>query len=372
MVFDDIKIFDFTRLLPGPYATSFFVSLGAEVIKVEEPGQGDYMRQYGKITNGSNAAFNFLNRGKKSITIDMHNEAEKVKLKKLLLDADIIIESFRPGTMKKMGFDYESVKALNPSLIYCSITGFGQKGRLSNKAGHDLNFLASSGLLDILMKFDKEKKPEDYVPAIQISDISAALNAVNALLVALINRFKTGMGQYIDISITDGVYSNCMQLILPEYVTTHKEPDADANVLFGRHANYYIYDTKDNKKLCVAALELKFWKTFCEAIHRPDLIGFIYDNQKMILIKDEIQQILSQQTLSDWMDIFDNIDACVSPVVELNEISTSIQVSDHELVDSVTGFIRQPIMFSAIEMIMKERAPDLGEHNSLYLDSSVL
>ncbi len=369
MVFDNIKILDFTRLLPGPYATSFFVSLGAEVIKIEEPVLGDYMRQYGQITNGSDAAFNFLNRGKKSITIDLYNETEKDRLKKLLTDADIIIESFRPGFMKKIGFDYETVKAANPSVIYCSITGFGQKGSLSNKAGHDLNYLASSGLLDILMKGDREKKPEDYIPAIQISDIGAALNAVNALLVALINRFKTGMGQYIDISIIDGVYSNCMQLILPEYVVSHKELDATANVLLGKHANYYIYNTKDNKKLCVAALEAKFWKIFCEAIDRTDLIGVIYDNQKMISIKDDIQQIIAERTLSDWMDVFDNIDACVSPVVEIKEICTSPQVLDHELVDNETGFIRQPVMFSTIEMIMKERAPYLGEHNSFYLDS---
>lgn len=368
MVLDNIKILDFTRLLPGPYATSFFVSLGAEVIKVEDPAGGDYMRQYGKITNGSDAAFNFLNKGKKSITIDLYNEKDKEKLKKQLLDADVIIESFRPGFMKKIGLDYETVKTYNPSLIYCSITGFGQKGRLSNKAGHDLNYLASSGLLDILMKFDKGKNPEDYIPAIQISDIGAALNAVNALLVALINRFQTGMGQYIDISIIDGVYSNCMQLILPEYITTHKEPDANANVLFGKHANYYIYDTKDKKKLCVAALEPKFWKIFCEAILRPDLIGIINDNQKMISIRDEIQQIISKRTLNEWMFVFDNIDACVSPVVEINEISTSPQVLDHELVDNVTGFIRQPIMFSDIEMIMEERVPGLGEHNSFYLN----
>lgn len=368
MVFDTIKIIDFTRLLPGPYATSFFVNLGAEVIKIEEPVRGDYMRQYGTALNGGNPAFNFLNKGKKSISINLYNEIEKEKLKKLLMKADIIIESFRPGFMKKVGFDFESVKAINPSIIYCSITGFGQKGSFLNKAGHDLNYLACSGLLDILMKGDKGKKPEDYIPAIQISDIGAALNAVNAMLVALINKIRTGMGQYIDISIIDGVYSNCMQLILPEYIATHKEPNANANVLYGKHANYCVYDTKDKKKLCVAALEAKFWKVFCEAINRTDLISIIYDNQKMISIRDDIQQILLNRTLSEWMDIFDNKDACVSPVVEISEICTSPQVIEHELVDNVTGFIRQPIIFSTIETTMGERSPDLGEHNGHYLE----
>lgn len=363
---EGVRIIDFTRLLPGPYATGILADYGAEVIKVEEPKRGDYSREYGTQVNGSSVMFNSLNRGKESIVANLYHEDEREFVLELIKTADIVIESFRPGFMKRIGLEYESVAHINPSVIYCSVTGFGQTGPFVNKAGHDLTYLSYSGLLDAMYKGMERRDSVDVVPPLQISDVGAAQNIISGLLIAYIHRLKTGEGQYLDISILDGIYSSCMQLILPEYMVTKRVPTVENNSLNGDFANYCTYRTKDNRFLSVAAIEKKFWRKFCEGIEMPEYTDLIEDDEKMKEVRKAVQQIIEERTLGEWMKKLEMEDACVAPVIKIEEIRSSKQVVERGLIDSKAA-INNPLKFSTIKIKSRERVPSLGEDTQKYM-----
>lgn len=366
---ESIKILDFTRLFPGPLCTQILADYGAEVIKIEEPNKGDYNRKFRcRSDEDYGAIFATLNRNKKSICVDLKTEDGIEIIKKIIKDVDIVVESYRPNIMKKIGLDYESVKKYNPKLIYCSITGYGQDGVYSNKAGHDINYLSYSGVLDIINRTNGNDASNMTFPPFQLSDVVGSLNSAVAILLALQNRNKYNEGQYIDVSLMDVTLSNCLQCIMPDYYRKNELPNQYESVLFGKSASYCVYETLDGRGLAVAAIEPKFWERFCIAIEREDLITFVYDNSKLFIIKDEIQNIIKTKTLKQWMEIFEDVDACVSPVLRLDELESNNHIKTRQLITKqhfCKGKIKvleHPVKFSSIISRDKNLVAKLGEN----------
>ncbi|MFA8438773.1 CaiB/BaiF CoA transferase family protein [Pueribacillus sp. YX66] len=362
----NIRVLDLTRLLPGPYCSQFFADFGAEVIKIEEPKVGDYARWTEPRVDGYSAMFASLNRNKKSVTLNLKLDDDRKQFRELVKTADVLIESFRPGVMNRLGLGYEDLKELNPKLVYCAITGFGQTGPYKDKPGHDINYLSYAGLLHFNVGAQGEKPT---VPATQIADLGGgALMGVAGILTALMGRNVTGKGQFVDISMMDGVVS-WMQTVLPEYLAGKPVTEGELTLAGGR-ACYGVYETADGRYLSVGALEPKFWRTFCEGIERPDLISLLDAPQEtQVELRKTIQQEIGQKTLAEWNVIFEKIDACVSPVLTLDEMIEDPQVKARDMLVTYEGQrqIANPIKLSETPAKIYSKAPLLGEHNDKIL-----
>ncbi|MEN1970315.1 CaiB/BaiF CoA-transferase family protein [Lentibacillus sp. N15] len=374
MPLTSIRILDLTRLLPGPYCTMLLADFGAEVIKVEDPKTGDYARMYEPKLDEDSALFHSLNRNKKSVCLDLKSEEGKSNFLKMVEKADVVVESFRPGVMERLGLDYKTLKKINPRLIYCAVTGFGQTGPYKDHPGHDINYLSYAGLLNLMG--EEDGKP--IVPAVQIADIGGGgLPAAIGILLALFERETSGKGQFVDISMMDGVIS-WLQTILPNYLLNHKPVRRGRQVLSGGLASYAIYETKDARMLSVGSIEPKFWQAFCEGIGRSDFIprslGSLHEQHRL---KYEIQTIIYQKTLAEWMEVFEDIGACVSPVLTLEEMTKNPQVMARDMIQTVkhqlAGEIKQigiPIKLSETPGEIRTPAPKLGEHTEEILKES--
>lgn len=362
----NIRVLDLTRLLPGPYCSQFFADFGAEVIKIEEPKVGDYARWTEPRVDGYSAMFASLNRNKKSVTLNLKLDDDRKQFRELVKTADVLIESFRPGVMDRLGLGYEDLKELNSKLVYCAITGFGQTGPYKDKPGHDINYLSYAGLLHFNVGAQGEKPT---VPATQIADLGGgALMGVAGILTALMGRNVTGKGQFVDISMMDGVVS-WMQTVLPEYLAGKPVTEGELTLAGGR-ACYGVYETADGRYLSVGALEPKFWRTFCEGIERPDLISLLDAPQEtQVELRKTIQQEIGQKTLAEWNVIFEKIDACVSPVLTLDEMIEDPQVKARDMLVTYEGQrqIANPIKLSETPAKIYSKAPLLGEHNDKIL-----
>lgn len=366
MPLQSLRVLDLTRLLPGPYCSMFFADFGADVIKVEEPNLGDYMRWREPYINDNGAVFHSLNRNKRSVTLNLKSEDGKVIFKKLVETADIVIESFRPGVMKRLGLNYEVLKDVNPGLIYCAITGYGQDGPYADKAGHDLNYLSYAGLLGL----QGRENEAPVLSAAQIADIGGGSQmATIGILIALQYRNQTGKGQFLDISMTDGVIS-WMQTVLPGYLVDHKVPEKGRIKLGGGNAHYNVYETIDNRYVSVGANEEKFWREFCTVIGCPHLIGRLnspYEEQQDMI--KEISSVIKKKSLNEWMDAFKEKDCCVSPVLNLDEVVKNPQVvhrgifTKNEQSPYGQSYVQNPIKMSETPSTIRNGAPNIGEHN---------
>lgn len=363
---ESIRMLDLTRLLPGPYCTLMFADFGAEVIKVEDPYNGDYARGYEPNLDEDSTFFHSLNRNKKSVCLDLKTEEGKNYFLELVKQADVVVESYRPGVMERLGLDYEQLKKVNDRLIYCAITGYGQTGPYRNRPGHDVNYISYAGLLNLTG--EKEGKP--IIPSAQIADIGGgALPAAVGILLALLEREKSGTGQFVDISMLDGVVS-WMQLLLPAFFKEEEEPKRGEQMLNGGLACYEVYQAKDGKWLSVGALEPKFWKNFCEAIGREDLISHINSPPEVQeKLKSQISGIVLTKTSSEWMKVFREVEACVTPLLTFEEMIKDPQITAREMIRTfehdTLGSIRQigiPVKLSGTPGIIHSRAPKLGEH----------
>lgn len=364
---EGIRVLDLTRLLPGPYCSLLLADYGADVIKVEDPKSGDYSRWYEpKVNDDQSAMFISLNRNKRSITLDLKDEKDKEAFISLIKTADVLIESFRPGVMDRLGLGFEELKVHNPKLIYCAITGYGQSGPYAKEAGHDINFLSYSGLLHL--QGAPNEKP--LIPSVQIGDIGGgALMAAIGILLAIIDAKKSNTGQFVDISMLDGALS-WMHTILPNYWTSGEMPNRGELTLNGGKACYEIYRTKDNRYISVGALEYKFWKNFCKVIGKEELIEKLDEPQELQrLMKQEVQEAIHQKTLEEWLELFEGIDACVSPVLTPEELADHPQIKHRQMIEDIThpevGVIKQignPIKLSNSTVRTRRHAPGLGEH----------
>src|ERR1051326_985953 len=257
----DVLVLDFTTLLPGPLATLMLAEAGAEVIKIERPG-GEDMRHYEPRFDGESAMFVLLNRGKTSLVLDLKNEVDRAKLKPLIARADVLVEQFRPGVMERLGLGYEAVHAINPKLVYCSITGYGQSGPRAGEAGHDLNYIGNTGLLAL------NPGPPDrpVVPPALVADIAGGtMPAVMNILLALRQRDKTGEGCHLDVAMADAMFTFAGHALASGHATG-QFPGLGGARLSGGSPRYQIYPTRDGKLVCCAALEQKFWEAFTAAI----------------------------------------------------------------------------------------------------------
>lgn len=344
---------------------------GAEVIKVEDPKMGDYARYYDPKLDADSAIFHSLNRNKKSVCLDLKSADGKASFLSMTEKADVVVESFRPGVMERLELDYEKLKSVNPALIYCAITGYGQTGPYADKPGHDINYLSYAGLLNLMG--EKDGKP--IVPATQIADIGGgALPATVGILLALLEREKSGKGQFVDISMMDGVIS-WLQTVLPNYLSDNTALNRGEHMLAGGLAAYAIYETKDSRWLSVGALEPKFWVAFCEGVGRNDFIPLLDAPQEQYRLKHEIQTIMYQKRLSEWLDVFSEKDACVSPVLTFEELLKDPQVSAREMIQTVkhatlgeTKQIGTPIKLSETPGGIRSQAPKLGEHTAEFME----
>lgn len=367
MPLEGIRVLDLTRLLPGPYCSLMLADFGADVIKIEDTKLGDYARWTEPKTGEFSAMFYSLNRNKRSMSLDLKLQESREVFLELVKTADVLIESFRPGVMDRLGLGYEELKKHNPKLIYCAITSFGQTGPYKDKPGHDINFLSYSGLLDL--QGEQNRKPVSS--SVQIGDIGGgSLMAVIGILVSIIEARKSGKGQFIDISMLDGAVS-WMQTILPAFLTDNQAPKRGELVLNGAKACYETYETKDQRYLSVGALEFKFWKNFCLVIGKEELISKLdAPSDQQNALKQEIQAVISTKTLQEWIALFDGIDACVAPVLTVEEMVNDPQIKDRKMIEEVynpsAGITRQianPIKLSRIKAETVRQAPGLGEHN---------
>lgn len=366
-----LRVLDLSRLLPGPYCTMLLADFGAEVIKIEDPRLGDYARSFGPGWGEDSAFFSSLNRNKKSVALNLKSEEGKAIFKEMVQKADVLVESFRPGVMERLGLGYDTLKEIQPGLIYCAITGYGQDGPYADRPGHDINFLSLAGLLDL--QGEKDGKP--VLSAVQIADLGGgALMAVTGILFALMSRQVTGKGQLVDISMLDGAIS-WMQATLPRFLATGQVPERGETFLSGGLACYGIYETSDRRYLAVGALESKFWESFCRKIGKEEWIARLNaPRPEQEEMKRELASIIGQKTLTEWTAIFDEADACVSPVLTLEEMMKDPQVRHRQMIldwkHPAYGNIRLPgipIKMSETNGSVRSFAPALGEHNDLCL-----
>lgn len=309
---DGVRVLDFSRLLPGPFATLLLADMGAEVIKIEDPNGGDYARYYPPFINESGVFFEAINRNKLSVTLNLKAPQSANPIRRLIQSADVIVESFRPGVMDALGLGYDAVKELKPDIVYVSISGYGQSGPKSSDAGHDLNFLALSGLLD-----QNRSHNTVVLPGFQIADLAGgALFAAMGALAALFKRERSGVGTFVDVSMTEGA----MSLLAPHFAThaANQGTEPGSGMLDGGIAAYNIYQTSDDRFLAVGALEPKFWAGFVEAVD-PSLVnsGHTEGNRENI---EAVASVIRSRTLKEWTELFAGLDVCVEPVLSLDEV----------------------------------------------------
>jgi alpha-methylacyl-CoA racemase len=362
-----IRVIDLTRLLPGPLGTQYLADMGAEVIKVEHPDGGDYARAAldeapGEAAPGeavkTSAFFQAVNRSKHSVTLDLTDAGQRQKLFDLVRDADVLVESFRPGVAARLGFGYPEMSAINPGLIYVSITGYGQSGTLSGKAGHDLNYLGYSGLLDQL----RDRHGDPVIPGVQIADVfGGSLHGVVAVLTGLVSRQQSGRGRYIDVAMTE-----CCKSLNIGPMTMSRGP---GSLLDGGFACYQIYRTSDNQHLTIGAAEPKFWHNLCAVLARPDLELHQFDVGRQPWLKAELAALFAEHTLAQWCARLAEADCCFGPVLSVAEaMQDAVREAGPDQVVPAALKFGLPIRISDHAPDLDAVSPGLGEQNSRYFE----
>ena len=360
-----IRVLDLSRLLPGPYCSMMLGDLGAEIIKVEEPGRGDYIRYYLPKLKAESAFFLALNRNKRSMTLNLKSERGKKIFIDLVKNVDVVLESFRPGVMEKLGIGYKKLQKSNPKIIVCSISGYGQDGPYAEKAGHDINYLSIAGITGLT----KTKDGKPVIPGIQIADIGGGMMAAYCILAAIIDREKTGKGQYIDISMTDAAMT-WSTMYLGKYFADGKIPKPSSELLTGQFACYNIYKTKDGGYMSLGALEPQFWSAFCKAIGMEDMIPRQMDEgEKAEKLISEVKKIFLEHTKDEWIELLKNVGCCCEPVNNFDEMLSDPQIIHRKMICEIEhpkeGTIRQinfPGKFSATPARVRLSPPALGQH----------
>ncbi len=331
MPLSDIRVLDLSHLLPGPLLTLMLADLGAKVTKVERPDVGDLNRRIPPFHHGMSAYYMMLNRNKKKLILNLKSKKDKKIFLQLVQKSDILVENFRPGVMKRLGFDFKTLRKINPRIICCSITGYGQKSSLRDFAGHDLNYAALTGILEATAY--PGKKPA-MLPT-QIADIvGGSLMPMISVLAALRLREKTGQGMYLDCAMTPATMVLLM-MVMGKFLITGQEPYQENDRMTGRYPNYNLYQTKDNRSMAVAAIEPKFWNRFCELIQKPQFQSWVpltdepgfptktlaqKSDRELQLMKKKIQNVFLLKTQKAWTEVFKNEpNACCTPVQNFKE-----------------------------------------------------
>lgn len=363
------RVIDLSRLLPGPFCSQILGDFGADVIKVEDTGFGDPSRIMPPFFEGEggaaeSAAFLFANRNKRSVALDLKHEAGREALRRLVRGADVLLEGFRPGVLDRLGAGWEVLRRENPRLVYCALTGYGQDGPYRDRAGHDINYLGYAGALAMTGPADGAPVP----PGIPVADLTGALYAALGILLALRARERTGEGQFVDAAMLDGAVS-LLWMHAGRALLGERPRRRDA-LLSGARPFYGTYETSDGRYLAVGSLEPKFWETFCRAIGREDLIPLqLAEGADADRLRGEIAAAIRARPLAEWTALFDGLDACVSPVLEVEEALENEQVIARGLRRAMPhpalGLIPQigpGMRLRATPAELRRAPPRLGEH----------
>src|SRR2546422_3107450 len=379
---DGIKILELTRVGPGAFCTMMLADMGAEVLKIEPPASGKLAgsgaspgpEEAGKL------ATSFTNRNKKSLTLNLKDPAGQAVLQDLAKGFDVLVEGFRPGVMKRLGGDYETLSKLNPRLIYCSLSGFGQDGPYRDYPAHDLNYLSLAGVANLI-------GPTEGPPAIPLNIVAdyagASMHGVTGIMFALFARERTGKGQYVDVSYLDTTIA--LLAATPNmrfYFSDGLAPKRGEGFLGGSYPYYAIYETKDGKLLTIGCTEPWLWENFCKAIGRPDFVRFArkHDqfvraaNAEEVKAREEIEAVIRTKNRDEWYDLLVKADVCVGKVYEPEEMVQDPQVQARDMIVEMKhptlGTIKEfgiPIKLSGTPGTVRTPAPYAGEHTEAVL-----
>ncbi|HSO11773.1 MAG TPA: CaiB/BaiF CoA-transferase family protein [Anaerolineales bacterium] len=337
-----IRILDLSRLLPGPYVTQLFADLGAEIIKVERPGAGDYARDF-TAEMGLAGMFDAINRGKKSLGLDYRSPRGRELFLALCQTADVVLESFRPGAVKNWGIGFDDVRAVKENIVYCSLSGYGQTGPYCDRAGHDINYTALGGAL--MLNAPPGGIPMPY--SIPLSDLGGSILAGFAILAALTGRDPAHRGCYIDVSLLDGMIALVTPLIGGSYFHGQKTGAQTAPITTGK-PYYAVYQTSDGRFISFAPIEAHFWDRFCKRIERPDLSGRQFDPA----IGEELKLLFLQKTRAAWMSLLADLDACIESVNTFEDMlfDPHVQARGHvRMEDGRPVRMNSPFVFARVE-----------------------
>jgi crotonobetainyl-CoA:carnitine CoA-transferase CaiB-like acyl-CoA transferase len=349
---DGITVIDLSRLLPGPYCSMILADHGARVIAIES-------RQF--MADG--LFFNTINRNKEHMSLNLKTEAGKQIFSRLVEKADVVLEGFRPGVVDRLGVDYESVRRANSKIIYCAITGYGQNGPFRDRVGHDVNYLSFAGVLNLMGEPDRPPS----IPGIQIADIAAGgMNAAIGILLALFNREKTGKGQYIDISMTDGMVG-FLPIALYFQQLTGKDPGRADTMLSHRYACYNTYETADGRFLSIGAVENRFWKRLCDHLGVTEYAALQYDDSRREEILDFMRSTFKSKTLDEWDAELAHLEICWGKVQTFSEVLDDPLFREREMILELQGktgekqsAIGVPVKLSATPGSVRSAAVDFG------------
>ncbi|WP_438028789.1 CaiB/BaiF CoA transferase family protein [Sorangium sp. So ce233] len=375
----DTRVLDLSRLLPGPFATLVLADLGATVDKIEDVAGGDLLRHISPQIAGESAAFQLLNRGKRSALLDLKKPEGRDAFRRLAATYDVLVDQFRPGVLERLGLGHEALRADNPRLIVCALTGYGQTGALAERAGHDLNYVARAGVLGA--QGPAEGPPQ--VPGFQVADVSGGLWCAVAILAALRERERTGRGAVLDIAMTDGVLGFALPSLaaaLAGGARARGQDDGDGEaareraagdeLLTGGIAPYNTYLSKDGHAMALAALEPKFWASFCEGAGLDPDLSALLPGPHQIELKRKLAAVFRGRTRAEWEEFSVERDCCLEPVLEPRGAAADPHLASRELLFEITSprgpipQIRTPVTPRGAAFAP---APRAGEHTRAVL-----
>ena len=368
----NLKILDFSTLLPGPYATMVMADLGAQVIHIESPNRADMVRTTGPFADGVATAHSTLNRNKRAMTLDLKIPDAIALVKRLVLDYDILVEQFRPGVMDKLGLSYAVLKEINPRLIYCSLTGYGQTGPYRQRAGHDINYLSIAGING----YSGRRGAATPLMGIQVADLAGgSMQALVGILAAVNQRHITGEGQTVDVSMTDGVFA-LNSLAGSGYLGAGVVPQPQSFALNGG-SFYDYYETADGRYLSIGSLEPKFLAGLAKILDEPriETLGIQHNQWQQDATRELLASIIGCETLAHWTTVFANEDVCVEPVLRFDEACDHAQLQSRGMLVEVDAFdgtkqrqIGSPFKLSAADINYRHSGAPLGYHNREILE----
>lgn len=361
-----IRVLDLTRLLPGPVCTLHLADLGADVIKIEDTGAGDYARALGAEPGKTAPVFAAINRNKRALRLDLKKSEGVEIFLRLAQDADVVVESFRPGVVDRLGVGYADCSKVNPRIVYCAISGYGQTGPYRHLAGHDVNYCSYAGFTDQV----GIAGGDPAIPNLQVADIlGGAVVPAMGILAALLDAQRSGKGRYVDVAMTEGVLAHNLQA-LAAVASTGKVHPRGADFLSGREPCYAVYRTADGRHMAVGALERKFWEHVCDVLQRPDLKACHWEirtepgGREAQWGKEQTSAIFASRPQAYWVEKFAGEDCCVSPVLTLEESFQDPQIIARGMVmrDGATLQFAPPLKMSEYEFAVERPSPEAGQH----------
>jgi alpha-methylacyl-CoA racemase len=357
-VLDGVRVLDLTRLLPGGVCTMLLADMGADIIKVEDPQGGDYARWMAPQVDGMGTFFRSSNRNKRSIIINLKDTTGQQVFHKLVEQADVVIEGFRPGVTARLNVDYDTLNAINPRIVCCSLSGWGQDGPYQDKSGHDLNYVALNGIQG------STRTPHPL--GAQIADVAGSYVGVMGICAALFKRERTGMGEYIDVSL----FESALPFAMVQFVETLTAGLPGGNgSLTGRLACYEVYYSQDEQPMTLAALEPKFWANFCATVARPEWIAVHQDIAQQEQLKREIQAMFRTKPASAWNNLLADAECCFTLVTAPENVIHDPQVQARQAAGVTAAgipWMRSPVRFRSDEFSIGA-VPGYGEHTTAIL-----